>query len=388
MPPPNGRDADVVIVGAGIAGASAAYFLAPQASVILLEREEQPGYHTTGRSAALFSESYGNAMVRALTRASRAFFTAPPAGFSSAPLLAPRGHLIFSRADQKALLDTAAAEMEATGTRVEKLSGAQVRALVPALRAIHAHAGVLDTGAQDVDVHALLHGFLRGARAQGARVHTNAALQAAEFSGRRWRLTTTAGEFSAGTLVNAGGAWADEVACASGVSALGLSPLRRTVIVFDCARHPGAQAWPMSVSADESLYFRPEGAGFLASPADETPSSPCDAQPEELDVALVIDRLQAATRFEIRRIRSKWAGLRTFAVDRSLVAGFDQRQPAFFWLAGQGGYGIQTAPAMGILAAAAISGKRSPQGLTNHGVEAEALDPRRFIPIGVANQAK
>ncbi|OGA19501.1 MAG: FAD-dependent oxidoreductase [Betaproteobacteria bacterium RIFCSPLOWO2_02_FULL_66_14] len=387
MPPPSGRDADVVIVGAGIAGASAAYFLAPHASVILLEREEQPGYHTTGRSAALFAESYGNATVRALTRASRAFFTTPPAGFSSAALLAPRGHLIFSRADQKPQLDAATADIEATGTRLERLTGTQVRALVPALHESHAHAGALDPGAQDVDVHALLHGFLRGARAQGVRVHTNAALQAAEFSGRRWRLATTAGEFSAGILVNAGGAWADEVARASGVSALGLSPLRRTVIVFDSARHTGAQTWPMSVSADESLYFRPEAGGFLASPADETPSPPCDAQPEELDIALVIDRLQTATTFDIRRVRAKWAGLRTFAADRSLIAGFDMHQRAFFWLAGQGGYGIQTAPAMGILAAAVIGGKETPRALAEQDLEADGLAPRRFTITGVANKA-
>lgn len=378
MSPPAGRDADVVIVGAGIAGASAAYFLASHASVILLEREEQPGYHTTGRSAALFAESYGNATVRALTRASRTFFTTPPAGFSRDPLLAPRGHLIFCSADQRPQLDAAAAGIEATGTRLERLTGTQVRALVPALRESHAHAGALDPGAQDVDVHALLHGFLRGARAEGARIETGATLRTAEFSNQRWRLETTAGEFSAGILVNAGGAWADEIARASGVSALGLSPLRRTVIVFDCPRHGAAQAWPMAVSADESLYFRPEAGGFLASPADETPSLPCDAQPEELDVALAIDRLQAATTFDVRRIRAKWAGLRTFAADRGLVAGFDMHQRAFFWLAGQGGYGIQTSPAMGMLAALCVFGAPVPNLIRDEGIDALALAPSRL----------
>lgn len=378
MPAPSGRDADVAIVGAGIAGASAAYFLAPHARVILLEREEQPGYHTTGRSAALFAESYGNATVRALTRASRAFFTTPPSGFSSAPLLAPRGHLIFSRADQTPLLDAAVADLEATGTRLERLTGTQVRALVPALRESHAHAGAIDPGAQDVEVHALLHGFLRGARAMGARIETGAALRAAEFSNRRWRLETTVGEFSAGILVNAGGAWADEVACASGVPALGLRPLRRTVIVFDCERHAGAKHWPMAVSADESLYFRPEAGGFLASPADETPSPPCDAQPEEHDVALLVDRLQTATMFDVQRIRAKWAGLRTFSADRSLVAGFDMHQRAFFWLAGQGGYGIQTAPAMGMLAAMSLLGKALPNLIRDEGIDAQALGPSRL----------
>ena len=207
MTPRDDRSADVVIVGAGIAGASAAYFLAAHRRVILLEREAQPGYHTTGRSAALFSEAYGNATVRALTRASREFFASPPAGFADHPLLSPRGHLIFCRADQKDELDAAAADMAATGTRIRHLTGAQVRSLAPALRDAYAHAGVLDASAEDVDVHALLHGFLRGARAQGARLVTGAELQAAEYSAGRWRLATTAGPFAADVLVNAGGAW-------------------------------------------------------------------------------------------------------------------------------------------------------------------------------------
>ena len=378
MTPRDDRSADVVIVGAGIAGASAAYFLAAHRRVILLEREAQPGYHTTGRSAALFSEAYGNATVRALTRASREFFASPPAGFADHPLLSPRGHLIFCRADQKDELDAAAADMAATGTRIRHLTGAQVRSLAPALRDAYAHAGVLDASAEDVDVHALLHGFLRGARAQGARLVTGAELQAAEYSAGRWRLATTAGPFAADVLVNASGAWADEVARAAGAGPLGLQPLRRTAIVYECAHHSGAQSWPMAVSADESLYFRPEAGRFLASPADETPSPPCDAQPEELDVARLIDRLQAATTFEVRRITAKWAGLRTFAADRTLVAGFDPRQPGFFWLAGQGGYGIQTAPAMGMLVASLITGTGLPMALQEQEIEATALDPGRF----------
>ncbi len=378
MTPRDDPSADVVIVGAGIAGASAAYFLAAHRRVIVLEREAQPGYHTTGRSAALFSEAYGNAMVRALTRASREFFSSPPAGFADHPLLSPRGHLIFCRADQKSELDAAAADMAATGTRIQPLTGAQVRALVPALRDEYAHAGVLDANAEDVDVHALLQGFLRGARAQGARLVTGAELRAAEFSAGRWRLETTAGRFAADVLINAGGAWADEVARLAGAGPLGLQPLRRTAIVFECAHHSGAQGWPMAVSADESLYFRPEAGRFLASPADETPSAPCDAQPEELDVARLIDRLQSATTFAVRRITAKWAGLRTFAADRTLVAGLDPLQGGFFWLSGQGGYGIQTAPAMGMLVASMIRGTGCPEVLQAHGVRMAELDPGRL----------
>jgi D-arginine dehydrogenase len=373
--------AEVAIVGAGIAGASAAYFLAPHTRVTLLEREAQPGYHTTGRSAALFAESYGNATVRAITRASRAFLESPPAGFSATPLLSPRGHLIFGRADQAALLDGHAAEMAANGGAPRRLTGAEVRARVPALRDGHAHAGVLDDDAEDMDVHALHQGFLRGARAAGAALVTGAELLEAEREGERWRLRTSAGEFTADVLVNAAGAWADDVARIAGASPLGIRPLRRTAIVFECARFGGAQdgaRWPMAIDPEETLYFRPEAGRFLASPADETPSPPCDAQPEELDVALVIDRLQQATQFEIRRVTSKWAGLRSFAPDRTLVAGYDPKRAGFFWLAGQGGYGIQTAPAMGMIAAALVLRRELPAPVRAQGVEAAALSPARL----------
>ncbi len=368
-------------MGAGIAGASAAYCLAPHAKVTLIEREAQPGYHTTGRSAALFAESYGNATVRAITRASRAFLESPPAGFSATPLLSPRGHLIFGRADQKRLLDAHAAEMAANGGAPRRLSGAEVRAMVPALREDRAHAGVLDATAEDMDVHALHHGFLRGARAAGANLVTGAELLTAERAGERWRLRTSAGEFTADALVNAAGAWADDVARIADAAPLGIQPLRRTAIVFECARFGGTQGdarWPMAIDPEETLYFRPEAGRFLASPADETPSPACDAQPEELDVALLIDRLQQATQFDIRRITAKWAGLRSFAPDRTLVAGYDAQRSGFFWLAGQGGYGIQTAPAMGMIAAALLLRRELPATVRDQGVEASALAPKRL----------
>ncbi len=371
-------DAEVLVVGAGIAGASAAYFLAPHAQVTVLEREDQPGYHTTGRSAALFAESYGNAVVRAVTRASRAFLEAPPAGFAANPLLTPRGHLIFGRADQSHRVAALAEEMAATGSRVERISGSRVRELVPALRETHSHAGVLDALAEDMDVHALHHGFLRG-----ARVVNGAEVLEAGFSGGRWRLQTKAGEFAAPVLVNAAGAWADELARIAGVAPLGIQPLRRTAIVFECARFGGGTGknagWPMAIDAEETLYFRPEAGRFLASPADETPSPACDAQPDELDVATLIERLQGATLFDIRRITAKWAGLRSFAPDRTLVCGFDPRHEGFFWLAGQGGYGIQTAPAMGMIAAAFVLRRDLPAVARDQGVVESSLSPGRFL---------
>jgi D-arginine dehydrogenase len=199
-----------------------------------------------------------------------------------------------------------------------------------------------------------------------------------DHDGRRWTLRTRTGNIRADIVVNAAGAWADEVATLAGATPLGLAPLRRTAIVFECSRHTDTARWPATVDATEDLYFRPEAGRMLASPADETPSPPCDAQPEELDVALLIDRLQAATTFDIARITARRAGLRTFAADRSLIAGFDPIRPGFFWLAGQGGYGIQTAPAMGQFVAALAKGDPLPPALAEAGVDPATLDPRRF----------
>lgn len=372
------RHFDVAIVGAGIAGASAAHFLAPKARVVVLEREDQPGYHTTGRSAALFSETYGNASVRALSRASRAFFDTPPPGFAERALLTPRGVVFFGRSEHRGALEKHADDVRSTGGRIDWLTPEAIVSRVPALRREWAAAGLFEPDAEDIDVHALLTGFLRGARAAGAAVITGAELETATYDGRRWRLQTRAGEFTADTVVNAAGAWADDVAALAGAAPLGLMPLRRTVIVFACSRFGDAIDWPMAVDATEDLYFRPEAGHFLASPADETASPPCDAQPEGLDVARLIGRLEVATTFKVSRIAARWAGLRTFAPDRSLVAGFDAAQAGFFWLAGQGGYGIQTAPAMGMLAAALVMGNPLPSALADAGVAASALAPTRF----------
>jgi D-arginine dehydrogenase len=371
-------DADVVIVGAGIAGASAAYALAPHARVVVLEREERPGYHSTGRSAALFSATYGNAPVRALARAGRSFLEAPPAGFATHPILSPRGSLVYGDAARRDELAARSDEWRSTGTEVRLLAGAEVRALVPSLQPVVAEAGILEPGARDIDVDALHQGFLRGAKAAGAQFVMNAALRTAEFAGGRWRLETAAGEAGASVLVNASGAWADEVARTAGVAPLGIQPLRRTAVIFECARFGGQQQWPMAVNAEETLYFKADAGRFLASPADQTPTPPCDAQPEELDVATLVDRLERETLFEVKRLTAKWAGLRSFARDRTPVCGFDPGQPAFFWLAGQGGYGIKTSPALSELAAAQILRRTVSGALADEGVDARALSPARL----------
>jgi D-arginine dehydrogenase len=375
-------EVDIVIVGAGIAGASAAYALAPHARVVVLEREERPGYHSTGRSAALFSATYGNAPVRALARAGRPFLESPPPGFAAHPILSPRGSLVYGDAARRDELAARCDDWRRTGTEVRLLSGAEVRALVPPLRETVAEVGILEPGARDIDVDALHQGFLRAAKAGGATFMMNAELRVAGFSSGRWRLDTTAGELSTGVLVNAAGAWADEVALIAGIAPLGIQPLRRTAVIFECARFGGPQSWPMAVNAAETLYFKADAGRFLASPADQTPSSPCDAQPEELDVATLIDRLERETLFEVKRLTAKWAGLRSFASDRTPVCGFDPGEPAFFWLAGQGGYGIKTSPALSALAAALILQRAVPAQLVDAGVDPQALSPARLRGAG------
>jgi D-arginine dehydrogenase len=370
--------ADVLIIGAGIAGASAAHALAPHLRVVVLEREPQAGYHSTGRSAALFSATYGNAPVRALARASRVFLESPPAGFAAHPLLAPRGSIVYGSDAQADGLAARCRELAATGTDVSMLDGDEVRRRIPVLRAVAAAAGILEPGARDIDVHALHGGFLRGARAAGAAFVMDAEAISLACAGGRWSVETRHAEYAAPVLVNAAGAWADTLARLAGAAPLGIQPLRRTAIVFESPRHHGLHDWPMATNADETLYFKPDAGRFLASPADQTPTAPCDAQPEELDVATLLDRLERETTFDVARIASKWAGLRSFAPDRTPVCGFDPRQPRFFWLAGQGGYGIKTSPALSSLAAALILERPLPAALADEGVDTAALSPARF----------
>jgi D-arginine dehydrogenase len=369
--------ADVIVVGAGMAGASVAFELAATRRVLLLERERQPGYHTTGRSAALFTETYGNAAMRALTRASKAFFVDPPAGFASTPLLSPLGTLLVARAEQLPALERARDECAALVDNLAWWSAEEVRARVPCFDPEQVAGGLLEPDAMDIDVHALHHGFLRGLRARDGVLLCNAEVRALARYGDRWRVQTPIGEFAAPVLVNAAGAWADEIGRLAGGRPIGLVPLRRTAITFDPPPGADADRWPAVIDIDEQWYFKPDAGRLLASPADETPSPPCDAQPDEYDVALLVDRLARHTTLQVPRIRARWAGLRSFVADRTIVAGFDAQADGFFWLAGQGGYGIQTAPAVARLSAALIMGEAIPSDIAAVGVDAEALSPSR-----------
>lgn len=371
-------ECDVCVVGAGIAGASVAALLAGERRVVLIEAEAHPGYHTTGRSVAIFTEQVSGAQITPLTRASRAFFLSPPDGFSDTPLMRPRASLSVGRADQRADLEAEFATLDPAGGR-RRLDAAEVAAMVPIVRPEAAVAGVLDADAFDMDVDALHQGWLRMLRRAGGRLLVSAPLSAAERVEEGWRLTAGQHEIAARIVVDAAGAWGDAVAGLCGVKPLGLQPRRRTVAVM-AADGFEVDPWPMCIAVDHSLYFKPDAGRLLVSAMDQTPSPPCDAWADDMDVAESLDRFETLTTLPVRRPLRTWAGLRTFAPDEEPVAGFDPDQPGFFWLVGQGGAGIQTCPALARAAASLVLGQPLASALTDLGVSADALSPARFRP--------
>ena len=372
---------DFAVIGAGIAGASVAAELAGREGagatrVLLIERESQPGYHTTGRSAALFSVTYGPPVIRALSRASAAFFEAPPAGFAAGPLLSPRGALFVAREDQAAALEEQVAHAP-PGIGMPRLDAAGVRQMMPLLREGYATGALFEAQARDIDVHALHHGYLRRLREAGGEIRTGTEVLSLDRVGDAWRIETSQGAVRAGIVVNAAGAWADEIGRMAGAAPIGLVPKRRTALIVAAPAGVDVAGLPMVLDVDEQFYLKPDAGRLLISPADETPSPPCDAQPEEMDVAICVDRIERAFDMSVRRIETKWAGLRSFVADKAPVAGFAPGLPGFFWLAGQGGYGIQSAPALSRTAAALASGAAIPSNIADQGVRAADLAPGR-----------
>ena len=368
-------DFDVIVIGAGIAGASVAHFLAPYARVAVLEREAMPGMHTTGRSAAMFMESYGPAQVRALTRASRAFLETPLDGEPA--LLSPRGALFVAGADRVDALHALHEQLRREGAQARLLDTAAARALVPVLREEAAKGALLDEASCDIDVNRLHQRFLRGAKRHGAQLFVDADVQAIGFGGGRWTVATPAQQFNAPLLVNAAGAWADVVAALAGVEPIGLQPCRRSAFTFAPPAGIDSHTWPCVADIDESFYFKPESGVLLGSPANADPVAAHDVVPEELDIATGIHRIEAATTLTIRRPLRIWAGLRSFVPDGALVGGFDDKQPALFWCCGQGGYGIQTSPAMGQACAARLLGQPLPAHIEDQALSFADLAPRR-----------
>ena len=351
---------DVSIVGAGIAGASLAAEVAPHASVLLLEAEDQPGYHATGRSAAFWSETYGGPLIQPLTSASEAWFRAHG-------LLSPRGALYLGREEDEPAITAFLAKFAGTQVVLERWPIERARSVVPRLAPGWASA-VWEPSCTDIDVAAAHQLFLKSARQAGAVLRSAAPLSRAERTAAGWRLEAGGDVFEAGILVDAAGAWADNVAQIAGLPPVGVRPYRRTVVQLE-VDPPAPAGLPLVMDMEGSFYFKPEVNRLWLSPHDETPDDPCDAAPDELDVATAIDRFERATGWPILRLERKWAGLRSFAPDRLPVYGFDPAEPRFFWCAGQGGFGIQTAPAAARMAAALLLGR-----------QAEEVDPAPYLP--------
>ena len=372
-------DADFLVVGGGVAGLSAAWALSRHGRVEVLETEDVTAYHSSGRSATYYHFGIGNRPVRLLTRASGEFFRAPPAGFSEVALAHEAPAMMVVRAGQETLFERNLAEMASITGSAREIDVREAQARVPVLKT--GPEGIvralLDPAACRLDGHALMSGFIAGLRSRGGRVWTGTPVQAVEHRAARWCLRTPRGEFRAPVLVNAAGAWGDALADAAGVRRLGLEPLRRTIISFDPPEGLDVRGWPLVRSLADEFYFLPEGGRLLASPADATPSPPCDAQPDEYDVALAAWRVEQVTTLTVRQVLHKWAGLRTFTADKVPVAGFAPEAPGFFWLAGQGGYGLQTAPALAEVTEALVTGAPWPRALA---LEPGDLAPARLLP--------
>ena len=333
--------ADIIVIGAGIAGTSAAAQLAKNCSVILLEMEKQPGYHATGRSAAVYAPAYGNKVVRDITVAGAAFFRSPPDNFSEVALLRPRDSIFIAQQHQISSLERTLIDSK----HLSEMTAGQLKSRIPILDN-QVVAGALDSTGGDLDVDAIMQGFLRQFQHARGKLVTQAPVVAMTHQSGSWRLKTPSDEFEAPIVVNAAGAWADSVAVLAGLRPLKIQPNRRTAILVDAPDNMDISGWPVVIDIDEKFYFKPEAGQLMLSPADETATEPCDAVPEEIDIAIAIDRIQQVTSLKVRKVNHSRAGLRSFAPDRTFVVGFDPRIDGFFWLAGQGGYGVQSAPGL------------------------------------------
>ncbi|MFL6752544.1 MAG: NAD(P)/FAD-dependent oxidoreductase [Sphingomicrobium sp.] len=367
------RTTDILVIGGGIAGLSAAAELAKHASVTVLEAEEQLGFHASGRSATMLHYALGDRLVRALTLASRGFFDSPPDDFSDVPLGRKMPVLVYARDNEREALDALDAELSLF-VELERLDANGVRELCPLLKDDNRH-GIADRDGIRLDPHALLQGNLRQLRSRGGELQVRARVSRIAFRGGVWTVATNSGEeHEAPILVDAAGAWADHVAELAGIEPLGLQPKRRTIITFDAPPDTRLERLPFAKTVGDELYFAPESGRLFASPMDEVPSDPCDAQPDEFEVALAAFRMEERTTLKVERVHSRWAGLRTFTPDRHPAVGFAAGAEGFFWLAGQGGFGLQTSPAMARIAASLIAGGDWPV----KDVAPEDLSPGRF----------
>jgi D-arginine dehydrogenase len=347
------ENVDVIVIGGGIAGIGAAAEVSAERSVVVLERETAPGMHATGRSAAAFLLNYGNPAVRQLTRASEPFYLDPDPAFWPGPLLTPRGELFLARPGEEARMTAHLA----SAPTARPITPAEAAAIVPILRPETFNAAAYDPNGRDVDVDLLLQGYVRRLRRNGGRVETGAEVIAITRGDGFWTVETKAGRFDAPVVVNAAGAWADTVARLAGVPPVGIRPLRRSAAILPAPEGHDPMRWPLFGPLAEDWYARPTGGKLMVSPADEDPVEPHDAWADDMVLAEGLDRFEQMVNIPVTRVERSWAGLRSFVADRTPVAGFDPQAPGFFWLAGQGGYGFQTAPALSRLAADLITGR-------------------------------
>ena len=373
--------AEFVVIGAGIAGASAAYELAALGKVMLFERETVAGYHTTGRSAALLTEAWETGIWRSLAAASRPFLENPPAGFVEHPILSPLPVLIIGRKDQRHLVEAISASAAQTVV-TELVDESRARELCPVLRPGFVDCALFEPGAMGIDVDLLHQGFLRGIRNRGGTVLLGHEIDRIERVDDGWRVGSGAVEVTAPVLVNAAGAWCDEVAALAHIPPIGLVPKRRTAFTFPAPAGIDPAGMPMVIDAAVGFYFKPEAGQFMGSLAEATPMEPHDVRPEEIDVALAIDRIHEATTLVISHVRRTWAGLRSFVDDELPVVGEDPLAPGFYWLAGQGGAGIMTSPAMAQLLAALVETGDTPAPLAARGIDGAAVSVRRLSRSG------
>lgn len=369
---------DFLVVGAGISGTSAAYELTRHGSVLLVEAEASPGYHATGRSAALFTPHQGTPKVQAINRASAAFFTTPPAGFTDTPLLSPRGGLTIAAPGQEHRL-AALLALSAPGREVHEMSVKTALSLAPLLRPERVGAALHEPGVADIDVDALHQGFLRGFMQRGGSLTCGQRISALHRSGEIWTAQTSDASFQARIIVNAAGAWADHVAALAGAGPIGLVPKRRTAMIVDGLPDIDTRALPAVDFTSTDAYFKPDGSRIMASLGDQDPVDAQDIRPDEWEIALLADWLQRETRLTIRRIGHSWAGLRSFVADDDPVVGYDDCVPDFFWLAAQGGYGIMMAPMLAKAATAILLNRDLPDDLNQQGMAAGDMCVSRLL---------
>ena len=365
---------EIAVIGAGIAGASVAAQLSAFARVVLIEQESQPGYHTTGRSAAVYSPIYGPQPIRALTRASLGFFEHPPAGFADHPLLKPISAVFIARSDQAASLDAMETDL-ADAPTVRRIDADELARRLPLLRENYAVGAMWDSGTSEIDVAGLHQGYLRQFKARGGVILTRAEVAALLRARGSWQIRAGQHSLTADIVVNAAGAWADEIGRMAEAERIGLVPKRRTALMIDVPAGLDLKDAALVIDVDEQFYLKPDAGKLLISPANEDPEPPCDVQPDEMDIAVCVDRIERAFNLSVRRIENPWAGLRSFVADKCPVAGFSEQAEGFYWLAGQGGYGIQSAPALAQFAAAEILGQPVPAHIL-----AERLDPATIRP--------